>query len=656
MAKKKQKENKSGKNLNVQTKKNPNVVSDQKQKDNKDLIYILIALAITLVCFLAVRDFNFVNWDDDKNFYENEFITSLNKENFWANTKQIFQQKIIGNYNPLTTWTFLLDQKIYGLEQTGSWHMTNVYLHMICVLFVFLIGRRLGLQAISALLLAILFGIHPMRVESVAWVTERKDVLFGAFYLAAIWNYLRYKMEDKGRYMVYVYVLFILSLFSKIQAVSLPLSLIAIDYFRSGKFEMSTALKKAPMFLMSLAFGLAGIYFLKDEGSLGSESVNYPFWQRIFVGSFGLMIYYIKAIFPWKMSPLYPYESTFPAYYYATGLVYLITGAGLFYAWKKNMKAVVFGLVFFLVNIVFLLQILGAGQGLAADRFTYIAYFGFFFIAAYYFEKGYNSPKFKNIALGVAAVFCLLYAVMTINQTKVWKNSGTLWTHVLKYYDKTTLPWGNRANYHRSIGELELALADYDKAITLKPSGQTFNSRARLFFDKGSTRDTLMMALADYNKAIELEPENGEFLINRGATYARLGDPQKAIADLDLGLKYKPDHATGYLNRSVLNNMQGNIQAALDDLEIYVKYFPYRADIWYEMGRAKRTLGKHVEALPLYNRAIELNPNNGLFYYERSRTNALLNNIPQAKTDLQSAISAGYNKIDPQYQQMLMSQ
>lgn len=631
-----------------------------------DWVAVIIALLVTLVCFIAVRDFEFVNWDDDKNFYENELITSLNSDNFWDNTKAIFQQRVIGNYNPLSVWSFLIDNKIHGLDNTGAWHMTNVYLHLLCVLFVFLIGRRLGLQSVSALLLALLFGIHPMRVESVAWVTERKDVLFGVFYLSAIWNYLRYQDEGKSRFLGYMYLLFILSLFSKIQAVSLPLSLIAIDYFRSGAFSKQSILTKVPLFAMSLAFGLAGLYFLDDQGSLTSQGADYPLWQRIFVGSFGLMIYLIKVIVPWKMSPLYPYESEFPSYYYPTGIVYLIVAAALYYAYKKRMKAVVFGLLFFMVNVVFLLQILGAGQGLAADRFTYIAYFGLFFIAAYYFQQALDNPKFKKMAQAGALVAVLCYAGLTIRQVNIWQNSGTLWTHVLKYYNKVTLPWGNRANYYRTSGQINKALADYNKAIELQPSAQTYNSRARLFFDKGATRDTLMLALKDYNSAIEMDQTDGEFYINRGATYARLGDNQSAINDLNKGLELKPDHATGYLNRSVLNNMMAKYPAALADLEKYVEFYPYKSDIWYEIGRVKRNLQRHTEALQDYNKAIQLAtsasrgrnaavPNIGLYYYERSRTNALLNNIAQAKSDLLNAESSGYRKVDQAFKQQLMS-
>lgn len=616
-------------------------------KNSTHLIAAFSALLITFACFYNTTDNEFVNWDDDRNFYENEYITTINKENFWSNSKKIFTSNVIGNYNPLAIWTFAVEKRMYGLEKPGKWHATNVFLHLICVFFVFRICLLLGLRWQGSLFVALLFGIHPMRVESVAWVTERKDVLFGAFYLSALYFYIKGKLIGKGYHLIII-TLFLLSLFSKIQAVILPLSMIAVDYYMDGKLDFKSMLKKAPYFILSLIFGLIGILFLKGQGSL-ENAVTYPAWQRIFVGSYSYMIYLVKAIVPYKMSPLYPYSPVMPAYFYPTILLFPAMVYGMYEMYKRKMKVWFFGFLFFTVNIIFLLQILGAGQGFIADRFTYIAYFGLFFIAGYYFDKYMlEKPSLKLVLLGGAAVLFLTYGYMTIKQNTVWQNSETLWTHVLKYYQKATLPYGNRANYLRQEGRIQEALRDYNMATSLNPKGeQAFNSRARLYFDIAKSRDTILLALQDYNKAIELSPQNGEFLINRGATHARLGDIDKAIADINAGLVYKPDHAVGYLNRSVLFNGQGKIQKALDDINSYLRLRPYNADLWYEKGRALRNLNKLQESIPAYTRAIELNQRQPVFYYERGRTYMAMNMTNEAKRDVQMAINLGYTAIDP---------
>lgn len=635
-------------------KANP-ISSQRKPKLPKNALWaILAALALTFVCFSQTLDYGFVAWDDDRNIYENEHIKTLQAENFWVNSKKIWTSTVIGNYNPLSIWTFAVEKVTYGMDQLGYWHLTNVLLHLLCVWLVFRIALLLGLSWRGAVFVALLFGIHPMRVESVAWLTERKDVLYGAFYLAALLLYIKGKQTGKS-YWVWIILLFVLSLFSKIQAVVLPLSMILVDYYISGKLTWKSIVQKAPLLLISLGFGLAGIYFLSEQGSIDTNSNTYTSVQRIFVGTYSYVVYLVKAVVPYRLSPLYPYESSMPAYYYPSILALPAVLLLLWRAYEKEWRAVFFGLGFFSVNIFFLLQILGAGQGFLADRFTYIAYFGLFFMAGYgvdFLAKKYAAKA--AILWASLAIIIAAYSALTYNQVGVWENSETLWTHVLRYYKNTTLPYGNRANYLRDQGRYTEALEDYSQSIRLNPNGhQAYNSRARLYFTMATTRDTLLLALQDYTKAIELSPNDGEFYVNRGATYARLGQGEQAIADLDKGLAIKPDHAVGYLNRSVIHNGMGNIPKALADIDSYLELRPYDANMWYEKGRASRQMGQAQAALAAYSRAIELNSGNGLFWHERARSKQQMGDMPGAKADMGRAIGLGYQGIDATLRQQL---
>ncbi len=606
----------------------------------------LAALALlTYVAFFQVRNYEFVNWDDDRNVYENQLITSLNKNNFWKNSKEIFNTKVIGNYNPLTIWSFALENKLRsksdkgssytGVQKPGGWHMTNVFFHMICVLFSYLISRRLGLKVLGAAFVAALFAIHPLRVESVAWVTERKDVLFGAFYLIALYFYILNKERNTVFRTLAIYVFFILSLFSKIQAVSLPLSMLAVDFLLDKKLMMSHIIKKISFLVLSLGFGLYGLTALDAEGSLNTNSNTYAMWQRIFVGTYSYMVYLIKWVVPYRMSPLYPYDSKLPTSFYPTIVMLPLTLYALWQAYRKQWYVFVFSLVFFIVNIFFLLQILGAGQGFIADRFSYIAYFGLFFGLGYVMDTLIASNKYKMAAYAGGGLMLVVYFFMTIQQVTIWQNSATLWTHVLKYYDKTTLPFGNRANYYRSKKMYKEAIADYNSAIGLKSEPQTHNSRARLYFDTAENdTSVLKKALFDYNKAIDLSPKDGEFWINRGATYARLGNLEKAIENINQGLIYKPNHETGYLNRFVLNltlaeryavnSVERNQlqEKALIDMDTYQKYRPYEGNTWYEKARLKRLLGRIGEAKQDIDRALQLDPSKTLYQQESAAINA----------------------------------
>ncbi|MBK8669663.1 MAG: glycosyltransferase family 39 protein [Saprospiraceae bacterium] len=239
----------------------------------------LIAVLVTFLCFTTAINNKFVNWDDDRNFYENPLVQNISKENFWKNSKEIFQSQVIGNYNPLTIWTFAVEKRLFDFDKPMYWHLNNILLHLICVFLVFRIAVLLGIGWRGALFTALLFGIHPMRVESVAWVTERKDVLFGVFYLGALIQYIKYKKDAKNSRFVWMILLFVLSLFSKIQAVSLPLSMMAIDYLTDQKWEWKSILNKIPFFALSILFGVYGIFKLKEFGSLASveDTTNFSF-------------------------------------------------------------------------------------------------------------------------------------------------------------------------------------------------------------------------------------------------------------------------------------------------------------------------------------------------------------------------------------------
>jgi tetratricopeptide (TPR) repeat protein len=607
---------------------------------------ILLMLAVTFAVYSPSLDNDFVNWDDDKNFYENEVITTLSGDNFWANTKEIFTTDVIGNYNPLSIWSFAIDKMIYGLDNPGGWHLTNILLHLLCVILVYRLALLLGLGKWGSLFTTLLFALHPMRVESVAWVTERKDVLYGVFYLGALTLYAKHREQLTTKVTLWIILLFVLSLLSKIQAVSLPLSMICIDYLATGRLRLKQWITKWPYFLLSLFFGILGIMVLGDQGSL-EATASLPLWQRFFIGSYSFVVYLMKVVIPYELSPLYPYPATIGWQFYASMIIAPITIMALWWSYKQERRSIFFGLSFFIVNIVFLLQILGAGQGFLADRFTYIAYFGLFFTAGYAVDK--VSSKGTLVAV-LAGIYIAVLAAINYKQNDVWQNSDTLWTHVLKYYDKTTLPYGNRANYLRDNGEVQRAIADYNQAIALKDNNpQAYNSRGKLYFNFAKGRDTLLLALNDYNKAIQYAPKDGEFYVNRGATYARLGDIDRAIQDMDTGIQLKPGHAVGYLNRSVMYNQKGDFANAVADIDRYLQLRPYNADMWYEKGRALRQLGKPQESISAFGRAIEIKGDKGIYYYERGRTRGYLSDKAGARADLQRAIEFGYTQIDPAF-------
>jgi tetratricopeptide (TPR) repeat protein len=616
------------------------IISKPIQKEvptsSKDRYYILFILFISFLVLSPSIKNEFVNWDDDRNVYENPYVSELNKNN----VKAIFTHDVIGNYNPLTILTFAIEKHFTKEFKPHVMHFNNLLLHLLCVFLVFYIFRSLGLTLLFASLGALLFGIHPMRVESVAWITERKDVLFASFFLSALYLYIKNLDQQKSSRTFWIFILFVLGLFAKIQMVALPLSMLAVDYWKNRPLGWNLITEKWFYFLGALCFGLLGIYMLDKQGSLESAAVHSGV-LRLFIGSFSFIVYLIKWIFPYELLPLYPYPENITVWHYLSFPVALAILYICYWAFKKNYRAFVFGMAFFLFNIVFLLQILGAGQGYIADRFTYIAYIGLFFICCYYVQQYVETHATqKTMVLTGFGCYLAIFGIMSYKQCGIWKDSGTLWTRVIEFYDNTPLPFNNRANHLRDLKQYDAALKDYSRAIELKAGHATYNSRAKLFF----IRNEDQKAILDYNKAIEMNPM-AEYYVNRGAANAKLGNLPNALSDLTKGLELDPTWKVGYLNRSIVYNQQGQYDLALGDLDKYLKYDPKNADIWYEGGRCHRALNNPTKAIEYYSRAIQFNPNSGLYYLERGKTYIALGQQAAGKTDLTKAQQLG-EKVD----------
>lgn len=599
-------------------------------KNRQLLLPILIVLAITFGVFSTTLQFDFVNWDDPINILENPYLQTFD----WQSIQGIFSSTVIGNYNPLTILTFAIEKAIFGLNPM-VFHLNNVVLHLVCVFLVYRIALLLNLSPIAAAIVALLFGIHPMRVESVAWITERKDVLFGAFYLGAIFQYIRYLNSNRTNKKIYwsIIVLFILSLFSKIQAVALPLSFLAIDYWLKRPIKWPLITEKIPYFLLSLLVGSLGIFLLSNEGSL-EEVATYTFIDRLFIGGYSYLVYLAKFIYPYAMSPVYGYPSVLGWPFYVGTVVSIGIVVAGFYAYTKGHRVLVFALSFFTVNVFFMLQIIGAGQGFLADRFTYIPYLGLFIGLGYAYEKGMANKSLSTfLPIGMGA-YLLGFAFLTWQQNKIWRNGETLWTHAINYDPRALTPWTNRADYYQDTKQLDLALRDYEQAVTIEPEKNTlYNSWGKTLFDQGQTA----AAIEKYNLGINLPNPIGETYVNRGVAYAAQSNFPQALQDINKGLELDGNNANGYLNRGLIYYSTNQLAKVIPDLTKYFTMKDGTSEQWYILGLSHRNTGDATSAITAYNQAIQLNPSDKRLYNSRANAYQALGNQAAAAQDLETA-------------------
>ncbi len=625
------------------------------------LRYALIVLAVTAVCYIPSLNNDFVNWDDDPNITENPNLTLVGKGQTWGETiSKIFsidEGNVIGNYNPLPIFTFAIEKAINGGEHSAKLiHIDNLLLHLLTVFFAFRLLLHLGVGRWGALAGGLLFGIHPMRVESVAWATERKDVLFAVFFFAALMYYVRFvKTDDNGkRTKLYVGMLLlaVLSLLSKVQAVTLPLSMLAIDYLLRRPLNLRTiVVEKLPFWLLSAATGLVNLYTLKVQGSTNDDVTNFTIFDRLCIGAYSYCVYLYKLFIPFPMSPLYPYPKPLPTMVYVAPLLFAAFAAGVVWLFIKGRRWPVFGVLFFTFNVMFLLQILGAGQGYLADRFTYVPYFGFFALAAWYFDQYAQDNARRSSLLVGLAVLSAVYGLWTVRQIGIWKDGETLWSHVIKHEGKSnSLPYWNRGQYYREKGDFAKSLQDYSEAVAINPKNpELFNSRGKTYFDmamsgkfKQQEKEFVQKSIADYDMALKVASEakpkmRSEALINRGAAYGAQNNFAQALNDLNEGIQLDPKNKNGYLNRSLVYFNIGKYEETIADYTKYLEYDPNNANIYYERGMIRRSLNRNQEAVDDLTRAIRLDASLGLAYLERARANAQAGNTAAARQDYQRA-------------------
>ncbi len=654
-----------------------NLLQHKKDFFPERTVFLIIILIITFIAFLPSLSNQFIKaWDDGAYVTDNPLITHLN----WESIKGFFTTQKNGTYVPIPLLSWALEFKLFGLNPF-PYHLNNLLIHLLCTSLVFYFLILLRLPVIYSALGALLFGIHPMHVESVAWITERKDLLFCVFYLGSLITYIKYILSENGKPIYFLLTLFFfaLSLFSKIQAVSLPLSLLLLDYWLDRPLKWKLLWEKIPFFVLSLGFGLAG-YFILQHFQVIDIHDKYTLLERILLGLFSLSAYLVKLIAPLNLSILYPYPvdpgESLPVLYWVNP-VFLIALAVLIYLTIRKTKAVVFGVLFFLFNVMFLLQFVRAGQAYHADRFTYVAYIGLFFLAAWAAHKFANRNKYGQwIITGLAIVITAFFFSNTYARCKDWKDNITLWNDVIEkyplkiptaYYNlglayanlgqwdkaiddysgairlrpKYTDAYSNRGVAYKNLGQFDKAIEDYSSAIGMDPDYY------KAYYNRGTAYYILRqwtLSIADFSKAIGINPKYTEAYNNRGIVYNDLGHWVMAIADYSRAIEIDPKYKDAYANRGVTYGHLGQWDKAIADYSSVIAMNPNYSDGYNNRGIVYSNLGKWDEAIDDYSRAIDLDPNSRDAYSNRGLSYGHLGQWDKAIADFSREI-----EIDPRY-------
>lgn len=489
-------------------------------------------LLFTIVLFSnSLTNQVLVGWDDG------EYISNEGVQQF--RVTEFFSTYYLGMYQPLGVLSFSVNYLISG-DKPAPYHLTNLLIHLLNIVLVFLFIQRLsGKYGISALV-TLLFAIHPMHVEAVSWIATRSNGLYTAFFLASLIFYLKFLEKREKKFYLYCLGAFLLSLFSKSMAVTLPMVLLLLDYYRENTITRKKIIEKIPFFALSLVFGFIAIDASSTFGHISNLATSYSIIDRFFLLTYGVVFYIYKAFVPVNLSAVYAYpEKTeggfLPAEYYISALILL--GIILFVIFfRKNRKDNIFGSLFFILTISVALPLVWSRMLMLSDRYTYIPYIGIFLAMAYGLNRFMNSANaiMQKIRLPAAFIGIALlawYSATTFQRNKIWENALTLTTDIIEKNRSdldVSIGYFFRGNIRDRMNDVDGALKDFSKAIELNPAYTlAYNNRGIILGLKGEMEN----ALADFNKAIELEPDYRDAYYNRGNVKYYMNWKQEACLD-----------------------------------------------------------------------------------------------------------------------------
>src|SRR6266581_4865563 len=532
------------------------------------LVPALIAL-VTFAAFLPVLQNQFVDWDDQRNFLDNHHYRGLG----WTHLRWMWTTHL-GHYIPLTWMTLGLDYLLWGMNPVG-YHLTNLLLHAAnAVVFFFVVRRILTLAlpspserghalAVSAGVAALVFAIHPLRVESVAWVTERRDVLSGLFYLSTILMYLRAcEREERGRGWYWGTVaLFVGALLSKSMVVNLPVVLLILDVYPLRRLGGSLGwwseparriyVEKIPFVLLAAtasAIAVMSLFSIHAAASLAQLGVP----SRLAISAHGLCFYLWKMILPVNLSPIYELPRTVSPwampFILSFGLAVAITAIVL------TLRRRVLGLpAAWLAYLVVLLPVLGIfqnGSQIAADRYTYLAGLGWAILAGAGLLSSWSRLPF--LLIGLVVIIPVGLGTLTWNQVHVWHDSKTLWAHALAIDPNSSVAQNDFGEALAQQGKPAEAIEHYRQALNIKPDyADAHYNLGGALAQQGKLAD----AIHHYQRALQITPDDADAHIHWGLALAQQGRLAEAIEHYRQALRINPGHADAQSN--LLNAIRG---------------------------------------------------------------------------------------------------
>jgi protein O-mannosyl-transferase len=589
---------------------------------NSIIIYIFLS-AITVAAFWGVQRYEFVNLDDPQYISGNQNI----QRGFSAETiKWAFTSTEAANWHPLTWLSHAFDCSLFGLNP-GAHHSVSLLIHLINVLLLYAILRKSTGAVWQSAFVACLFAIHPLRIESVAWVSERKDVLSATFWMLAIIAYIQYCRRPGACRYGTMLILFVLGLMSKPMLVTFPFVLLLMDYWPLERFEINLKKRshdsksgktgaakhtiyfliaeKSPLFILT-AISCAITYIVQQKGGAMDMENRFSLSSRIANSFLSYLFYIRKTVWPTALSPFYPHPGEHISYIYAflsAGMLLALTY--LAFRFGKLYKYIPVGWLWFLAMLAPVIGLIQVGGQAYADRYSYLPITGLFIIAAWLIPQLISKWRYKYLTLAIAsAAVIAALSLSTYFQKQYWHDSIALFEHAIRVTKDNYIAHFCIAEPLRLKGRLQEAMYHDTECLKIRPNHcEALNSLGLVLMDSGRFDD----ALSCFEKATKISPNLFPSFVNMGMALIKKGKNDEAIA-LYRDLLQKYDLPQIHSNLATALRYKGNTAAAIREFNQVLASEPSNAIVHYTVGVLLAEQGRNSEAAEHFQKVLEIEP------------------------------------------------
>jgi tetratricopeptide (TPR) repeat protein len=529
---------------------------------------------LTTAVHWPATDNGFVNYDDDHYVTANPRVQAGLG---WDNLRWAFTTTELSNWHPVTWLAHTADAQAFGLEPRGH-HATSVVLHALnAALLFWLLFQATGAGAPS-LLVAALFALHPLNVQSVAWISERKNVLSTLFWLLTLWAYGAWTRRPRALLYLAALLALALSLLTKPMAVTMPFVLLLLDYWpldRWARGQRRLWLEKLPFLAMAIALSVIAFIVQREAGSMvATETIAWS--ARAANALWSYLAYLGQAVWPVGLAAFYPHpEASLPPGRVAAAAALLLAVTALLFAGRARLRPQLVGWLWYLGTLVPVIGLVQVGTQAMADRYAYVPLIGIFVAVAWtgaaLVARGYFP---KEVAAGLSAVALVALGVATVQQTGVWRDSVTLFEHTTAVEPEAWVAQYNLANAYDALGRHEDAVVRFRETIRLRPEfARAHNNLGNALDALGRTAE----ALPSYERAVQLKPDLVEAYNNLGIAYAALGRHDAGLAALRTAVQMRPDFMEAHLNLSIELREHGQLAEAKKEGDLAVSLRPESA-------------------------------------------------------------------------------